>query len=84
MTIKTNIHGLTIEIKAKGLHKQDRNNRDDVFSFLNTMSIYAHEAAEYNRAIGHPASADEADTFADILYYTLKDAGWYNRHSCAN
>lgn len=77
MTINTNIFDLTIDIKARGLNNRDRNNQKDTFAFLNTISIYAQEAAKYNRSIGADASATQADEFSDLLYQLLKDAGYY-------
>lgn len=78
MTINTNIHGLTIEIKAKGLHG-DRFNKRDTFAFLNALSIYASEAAQLYSQEGSTPLAKEAREFSDLLYYMMKETGYYDR-----
>lgn len=78
MTIKTNIHDLTIEIKAKGLYNKNRYNKGDTYAFLNTISIFAAEAAKKYYAEGSDSLGEEAEEFADQLYNLLKDAGQYD------
>lgn len=71
------IHGLTVEIKAKGLYNTDRYNKEDTCAFINSLIIFAREASELNVHCGYFASAKEAREFADELHRQLADIGYY-------
>ena len=71
------IHGLTVEIKAKGLYNTDRYNKEDTCAFINSLIIFAREAAELNAQYAHFASAEEAREFAEELHKQLVEIGYY-------
>lgn len=79
MTIKTNILGMTIEIKAKGLYNTDRYNKEDIYAFLNLMSGYAREAGNSFSQRGADSLAKQANDFSDLLYEELKNKGYYDK-----
>lgn len=78
MTIETNILGMTIEIKAKGLYNPDRYNKEDLYAFLNLMSGYAREAGNSFNQRGADNLSKQAYDFADLIYEELKNKGYYN------
>lgn len=67
----------TVEIKAKHLGS-NRMNKADTEWFLNTLSIYASEAAKSFERDNLKALAEEAKQISDDIYNTLKTAGVYN------
>ena len=73
----TAIHGLTVEIKAKGLYNTDRYNKENTCAFINSLIIFAREAAKLNEHCGLYATAKEAREFAEELHKQLTDIGYY-------
>ena len=84
MKIQTNLCGLEVEIKAKGLESRKRFNKEDTQVFLNYMSIFAYEAAERYRERGASALAKQASEFAQSLYDMLDADGWYDGFAVYN
>lgn len=82
--IKTNLCGLEVEIKAKGLEKEKRFNKEDTQTFLNYMSIFAYEAAERYRERGANTLAKQASEFAQSLYQLLDEEGYYDSENIYN
>ena len=68
--------GYEIEIKAKNEYSQKFNKADTV-SILNSLSIYAGEAATRYEQIGMAALGQRAREFADTTYNLLDAAGAY-------
>lgn len=78
MKIQTNLCGLEVEVKAKGLENEKRFNKEDTQAFLNYMSIFAYEAAERYQERGATALAKQASEFAQSLYEMLDKEGYYD------
>lgn len=74
--MKLNFAGYEVEIKAKREY-HSRANKDDVMNLLNSISIWALEAAEHNRSRGANASAEHCDQVSEEIYEALKAAGCY-------
>lgn len=74
--MKLNFAGYEVEIKARDNYN-DRANKRDTMTLLNSICIWAKEAAEYNRSIGAPASADFCDEAGKEIYDALNAAGLY-------
>lgn len=84
MRMKTNLCGLEVEIKAKGLDNRNRFNKEDTATFINFLSIFAYEAKERYRERGANALAGLADEFADALYNLLDSEGFYDSEAVYN
>lgn len=74
--MKLNFAGYEVEIKAKTKY-HSKSNKRDAMDLLNSISIWALEAAEYNRSRGANASADFCDEVSTEIYKALKAAGCY-------
>ena len=78
MKFKTNLLGLEVEIKAKGLENKNRFNKVDTQAFLNYLSIFAHEAQYRYEERGADTLAKQANEFANLLYDVLDADGYYD------
>ncbi len=84
MKIQTNLCGLEIEVKAKGLENRNRFNKEDTYTFLNYLSIFAYEAKERYKERGANALAKQADEFAQLLYDVCDKEGFYDSTAVYN
>lgn len=77
MKLKTNIYGIEIEIKAKGLYNDNRYNKEDTGAFLNEIAIIANKAAVLDEMNG--VNPTKAKQLHDIIFNELRDQGYYKR-----
>ena len=74
MRLTVNEYEVEIKVKRGGAA---RVNKMDTMQFLNSVSIWAMEAAKQMRTTGAPALAEEFDDASNEIYHFLKDAGLY-------
>lgn len=74
--MKLNINGYEVEIRAKDRYSS-RANKADTMHFLNTLSIWASEAARTYRTEGCKSLEKNANNAADDIYNALSAAGLY-------
>ena len=74
--MKLTINEYEVEIKVKR-GGADRASKMDTMQFLNSVSIWAMEAAKQMRTTGAPALAEEFDGASTEIYNFLKGAGLY-------
>ena len=75
--MKFHIDNYEIDIKAKGLCNETRNNKEDVMYFMNFVSLLAINAAENYRNTGGIALAEQAEKCSNEIYKQLKAMGCY-------
>ena len=75
--MKFNIDNYEIDIKAKGLCNEARNNKEDVMYFMNLILSFAIGAEENYRNKGADALAEQAKKCSDEIYEQLKIIGCY-------
>lgn len=75
--MRLTINGAEVEIKVKGKYSSRANKQDTMF-FLNTLSIWASEAANHYRYEGAEALEKDARTCGMDIYNALDAAGLYN------
>lgn len=66
-----------IDIKARNVNGLPGYTKEDAMSFLNSVSIWAHEAAEMNKLRGCYATAGTGDRASDDIYNALDARGYY-------
>lgn len=74
--MKLTINGYEVEIKAKANYNS-RANKLDTMHFLNTLSIWASEAARTYRMERCESLEKNANKAADDIYTVLSAAGLY-------
>ena len=74
------VDGFEIELKAKMQHRGGNFNKRDTMAFLNTLSLYLSDLADYMEADNKTAAAcaPYRRKDADGIYKLLKEAGLYN------
>ena len=75
--MKFHIDNYEIDIKAKGLCNETRNNKEDVMYFMNLISLLACSAEENYRNKGAIALAEQAGKCSDEIHEQLKAMGCY-------
>ena len=75
--MKIVLRSTEITVTAKGIYNEKRNNKQDVMSFLNELSIVYNEAARWNKENGYDAFFEEYKEKANILYKACADLGAY-------
>ena len=75
--MKFHIDNYEIDIKAKGLCNETRNNKEDVMYFMNLMALFASGAEENYRNKGAGALAKQAKECSDAIRKQLKSMGCY-------
>lgn len=79
--MKMTIDDFEIDIKVKGKWSKKANKQDLIY-FLNTMSLFAFEASEYNRMIGNNSITNESNKYHQEMYDILDKMGAFDR--CKN
>ena len=75
--MKLHIDNYEIDIKAKGLCNETRNNKQDAMYFMNFISLLATKAGEKFRDEGAIALAEQAGKCSDEIHEQLKAMGCY-------
>ena len=75
--MKFHIDNYEIDIKAKGLCNETRNNKKDVMYFMNFISLLALNAEENYRHKGADALAEQAGKWSDEIHEQLKAMDCY-------
>lgn len=75
--MKFHIDNYEIDIKAKGLFNETRNNKEDVMYFMNLMALFASSAKENYRNEGADALAEQAGKCSNEIYEQLKTMNCY-------
>ena len=75
--MKFHIDNYEIDIKAKGLCNETRNNKNDMMYFMNLIALFASGAEENYRNQGADALAKQAGKCSDEIREQLKAMGCY-------
>ena len=75
--MKFHIDNYEIDIKAKGLCNETRNNKNDMMYFMNLIALFASGAEENYRNQGANALAEQAGKCSDEIYEQLKAMDCY-------
>lgn len=75
--MKLNIAGNVVNITVKSPTSHEANTKDTM-DFLNLLSIYLTDCADYNQTAGYKGFADDSRTMADDIYKALVKAGAYD------
>ena len=70
--MKFHIDNYEIDIKAKGLCNETRNNKEDAMYFMNFISLLALSAAENYRKEGANVLAEQAGKCSNEIHEQLK------------